>query len=235
LKVGEMAQRLGIEEPLSQYMAKKGKEIRSEMVGTAESVYSSVVAISSRPVVKRSIIGFLLFYAFSVVWAARILLFDKKSEEARERFGRELRLRKLREGGLPAPIARAPLDFTEIKVNGRNVQSANDEEFRDKVRKIQGMARAVRVAEQEVFSPSESAFVSISGKGPIPESEKKQPSVPTNRKDLLKKKKGRKEIPLEIQDGPVGLENKVSAKVEKPIDGNDHAKLVHEPEPLCNS
>lgn len=234
LKVEEITQRFGIEEPLSHYMAKKGKEIRSEMVGTAESVYSSVVAISNRPVVKRSILGFLFFYAFSIVWAARILLFDKKSEEARERFGRELRLQKLRDGAESAPVARASLDYTEIKVNGRKIPSANDEEFLDKVRKIQGMARAVRVAEQEVFSPSESGFVSISGKGPIPESEKQQSSVPANTKDLQKKRKQRRQMPVEILDG---LENKVSAKgsqVEKSIDGVAGNELVHEPEPSVN-
>ena len=212
-------------------MEKKGKEIRSEMVGTAESVYSTVVDISNKPVVRGCIFGFLVFYAFSIVWAARILLFDKKFEEAREQFGRELRLQKLREAG-SVPTVRAPIDYTQLNVNGRKVPSAKDEEFRVKVRKIQEMARAVRASENEVFVPSESGFVSTSGDGPVAEPEKQQSSIPRKGKDLLKKRKQRKQMPLAIQDKLAGLENNVQE--EKLIDGvigNEHTKLVYESEP----
>ncbi|KAG0631389.1 hypothetical protein M758_1G249600 [Ceratodon purpureus] len=228
----EITQRLGIDEPLSQYMVKKGKKIRYEVVCAAESACNGVVAISNMPVVRRCIFGFLLFYAFSIAWAARILYMDKKSEEAREQFGRDLRLQKLRDSGSAestSPV-RASVDITEINVNGRKVPSANDEEIRVKVKKIQEMARAVRASENEVFSPAESGFVSVSGKGPVAEPEKQQSSLPNNGRDLLKRRKQRKQVPVDIQD-KLGLEN--SALVETVNDGdagNEHSKLVREPE-----
>lgn len=226
----EITQRLAIDEPLSDYMEKKGKEIRSEMVGTAESVYSSVIAISNKPAVKWSIFGFLAFYALSIVWAARILFFDKKREETREQFGRELRLQKLREGVASAPTERARPDYTEINVNGRNVPSVNDEDFRKKVRKIQEMARAVRASENEVFVPSESGFVGISGKEPVAEPEKQESPIPAKGKELLKRRKQR-QMPVEIQDKVVGVENNVSGeKITGGAAGSRHAKFVNEPE-----
>ncbi|XP_024391570.1 uncharacterized protein [Physcomitrium patens] len=212
----EITQRLGINEPFSHYMKKKGKEIRTEMVGTAESVYSTVVSISNQPVVKRCLIGFFVFYAFSMLWAARILMSNKKSEEAIDQSGREPRLQKLRVGARGSVNVTAPLEHAETNLNGRTVTSVNDEEFQLKVRKIQEMARAVRIAEQGVFSPSESAFVTISGKrSDLGSEQQQQQSILTNKEDLQK-------------------ENSQEEKLVGDDAGKEQAKFAEKREPHLN-
>lgn len=235
-----ITERLGTESSLTEYVQRKGKELRTEMVGTAANVYGGVVSVSNQPIVKLSLFGFLFCYVFSIAWAARVLILDKKSEEARNQFGRELRLQKLLEGeGASSSNKRAIMvsSSSERMIDGSSnviIKDHDDEAFLEKVRKIREMARAVRTAEQEVFSPVESGFVSIAGMAPTKDSEKLASLVNSARRKAQQQKKNikaRKQMQAEVENGDLQASddalNSMHPKSETTEAGPDDSERVN--------
>ncbi|CAK9863838.1 unnamed protein product [Sphagnum jensenii] len=117
---------------------------------------SSVVA-KTPPVVKFSLLGFMVFYGICLVWAARIFFSKEKQEAAKKDYETDLRVRKLEMMKAEMNQAAGPV--------GSGKPSAKEDQFRKRIQEIQSMARAARLSEQRDIAARASS-VGVD-KGPV--------------------------------------------------------------------